>query len=73
VVGPFAARHSARTRLSDRLSQRRFNDDLRTPRTEDLLRYDAARLGNRVDTVARNPKHINSFAAPFQFVKLGGA
>jgi hypothetical protein len=73
VVGPFAARHSGQTGLSDRLSQCRFNDDSRTPSTEDLLRYGSGCLMNAVDSAARNPKHIQSFAAPCQFVKFGGA
>ena len=72
MVGPFAVRHNARTGLSDRLSQVRFNDDSCALRTEDLLRDVVARRGDQVDSVVRNPRHIESFAAPCHIVKLDG-
>ena len=45
----------------------------RTPSIEDLLGGGGASLGIVGDSLARNPRHIESFAALCRFVKLRGA
>jgi hypothetical protein len=47
------------------------NDDSRTGRTGDLLRYGVGSLVNLIKLLARTSRHIQSFAALCRFVKLG--